>query len=118
MTKICPKCLKLVSDSEACPDCGAVLRDIESWRSTRSTTAVEAETAPPGTAWIESSSVHELLDVVRNPSPDIIDGGNKPLVANQYQTMDWTKFVLGVLISSLVFFCTFLAAYVASGAAE
>jgi hypothetical protein len=121
MTKICPKCLKLTSDLNACPDCGAVLSDIESWRSSRTATAMKTDVALPDVAWTESSTIPPpQQDRITQPLPllEMINADVESNVSAQNQPIDWTKFVLGVLISSLVFFCTFLAAYVASGAAR
>jgi hypothetical protein len=109
MKKICPNCLQLQDESlEQCPTCQTLLDDVEAWKSSRrfanAEDRLEAET-------IEANAQAGNMQSAYIPEALILEEGRTP-VKSRGASVDMTKFVLGVFLSSFVFFMAFLAAYV------
>ncbi len=109
MKKICPNCLRLQDEGvEQCPTCQTLLENVEAWKSSRrfanAEDRLEAET-------IEANAQTGNMQSAYIPEALILEEGRVP-EKQRTSGVDMTKFVLGVFLSSFVFFMAFLTAYV------
>jgi len=131
MKKICPNCLRLQDESiEECPACQTLLDDVETWKSSRRFADAQRflPGRPPGddersksvdadagdrieAETIEANEQTSNMQSAYIPEALILEEGRAPLKPRA-SGVDMTKFVLGVFLSSFVFFMAFLAAYV------
>ncbi len=129
MKKICPTCLNLYEmPSERCPQCGIGLVDVESWKRGREG-GVKQTGAPAGPtdenrqtriAGEAGAREYEGTPFEGNIESESGELAPEAMIYREPEApkhaavsgFDRTKFVLGVLLSSLAFFLTFLAAYI------